>query len=194
MPAVRVVTVETGMEEPFMAEADAEAAPPQEKSKTGKKGLVLALVGVVVLLGAGAGGAYIWMSKGSGKPAAPAAPAGEGAHAGKGEAKEKGGSHGVLSLESFIANLADPEGDRYIKCTMRLVLDRAEAAETVKSDDLAITRVRDRVLTLLSSKTFAQVATTEGKESLRKEIQEQVSSVLHDAAVSEVYYTEFIVQ
>jgi flagellar FliL protein len=180
----------TRKEDPFMAEAVADAAPVAEKKK-GRKGLVLALVGAVAVLGAGGVGAFYWMSPGAGKEAAPAAAESHGGHGG---AKAEGGRHGVLSLEPFIVNLADPEGDRYIKCTMRLVLDHPDSAEAVKSDDLAITRVRDRVLTLLSSKAFAQVATPEGKESLRKEIQTQVTAVLQSASVSEVYYTEFIVQ
>ena len=174
-----------------MAEATAEAAPAKGKKGGGKK-LVLVLVGALVLLGGGAAGAYFTLSHGASKhekttkvekrPDAP--PQGE----------KPGTPHAVLSLEPFIVNLADSEGDRYVKYTMRLVLDRPEAAETAKDDDLTITRIRDRVLTLLSSKTFAQVATPEGKESLRREIQKQVNTVLRPASVSEVYYTEFIVQ
>jgi flagellar FliL protein len=181
----------TGMEDPFMAEAVADSAPVEEKKK-GKKGLLFILIGAVVLLGAGGGGAFYWMSRGGGK--GPEKAVAEGEQGGPGGAERGGGRHGVLSLEPFIVNLADPEGDRYIKCTMRLVLDRPESAEAVKSDELAITRIRDRVLTLLSSKAFAQVATPEGKESLRKEIQTSVTSVLQSVEVSEVYYTEFIVQ
>ena len=174
-----------------MAEEAAAAAPTEEKKK-GRKRLLLLSVGILILVGAGSAGAFFWMSGGEGKEVEPAAAEGE--HGGQGAAGEKGEVGGVLSLEPFIVNLADPEGDRYIKCTMRLVLDRAGAAESVRADELAITRIRDRVLTLLSSKAFSQVATLEGKEILRKEIKAQVSSVLRSAAVSEVYYTEFIVQ
>jgi flagellar protein FliL len=178
-----------------MAEEAAAAAPTEEKKKIGKMGrkrLLLLSVGILVLLGAGSAGAFFWPSRGDAKRSAAADAKGK--HESHGAAAEQGERGSVLSLEPFIVNLADPEGDRYIKCTMRLVLDRPEVAEAVKSDELTITRIRDRVLTLLSSKAFSQVATPEGKEILRKEIQVQVTSVLRSAAVSAVYYTEFIVQ
>jgi flagellar protein FliL len=180
-----------------MAEATAEAVPATAKKKSPVR-LVLILVGAVVLLGGGAAGAYLMLShKGGGahegKAAEEKAAEGKASEApAKGEGA--GESYGVLSLEPFIVNLADDGGDRYVKCTMRLVLDHQAVADAAKTDDLTITRIRDRVLTLLSSKAFAQVATPDGKESLRKEIQAQVNTILKSASVTEVYYTEFIVQ
>ncbi len=163
----------------------AEAAP--EPKAKGSKSLVLILVGVLALAGGG-GGAYLLFHKGGGT----AEGSGGGAHAeasGKPQAEP-----GVISLESFITNLGGTDSDRYVKCTIRLELNPREAAEKVKLDELAITRIRDRILTLLSSKSFEEVASTDGKNRLRDEIKTQVEPLMEGGKVAEVYYSEFIVQ
>jgi flagellar protein FliL len=181
-----------------MAEAQVEAAPEPAKTKKKKGGLLL--VGLIAALSLGGGGvavALLLKSRGGEHGAAKSAEEAAAAEAhgeGGGEHGEAGSEVGVLSLEPFISNLADPEGDRYVKCTMRLVLDSRPAADKAKTDELSITRIRDRILTLLSSKTFADVATPEGKEALRAQIRDGVGQVLAVGKVSEVYYTEFIVQ
>lgn len=177
-----------------MSEASAVEGRPQEAvaPKRGK-GLLLAAVLAPVLLAAGAAGAYLAFGRSPGHGgAAEEAGARHGTAAGEG--KEGGGGRGVLALEPFVANLADPEGDRFIKCTIRLVVEDAEAARAAKESDIALTRIRDKILTLISSKAFAEVSTVEGKERLRQELQEQVSPLLERGKVTEVYYTEFIVQ
>jgi len=178
-----------------------QAEPAAAPAKKGKGLLVVIVLAVALSLGAGGAAVAVLMkSKGGEAPAAAGehgAPAEAGASGGGGGHGQEGGAEqarGVLTLESFVSNLADPEGDRYVKVTLRLVLDSREAAEVAKTDDLSITRIRDRILTLLSSKTFAQVSTAEGKAVLRQEISDGVSAVLARGKVAEVYYTEFIVQ
>ncbi len=170
-----------------MAEAVAAAAPAREGKKRGKKGLVL-VVAAVIVLGGGGAGAFVALRA---RPKGEAAPAQEAAEK---AVEPPGASRSVLSLEPFVVNLADKETDRYVRCTAKLALEGRDTAARLTADELAVTRVRDRILTLLSSKTFAEVATPEGKESLRREIQEQVAPVLERAKVTDVYYTEFIVQ
>jgi flagellar FliL protein len=170
------------------ASAASEAAPAPKK---GKKGRLLIVVGVVVL-GLAGGGAFFFLKSGKKEAAGKGAPHAEGsAHGGAASAEA---TPGVLTLEPFIVNLADADGARYIKCTMRLVLDSREAAEMVKADELSVTKIRDRMLTVLSTKTFAEVATAAGKETLRQEVQQQVDPVLRKGRIAEVYFTEFIVQ
>jgi flagellar FliL protein len=180
-----------------MAEPEAEEGAPVP-AKRGKMGLFLGLAGAIVLAGGGAAGALYYSKAAAAKPAAAgkAAPKGghEGADAEASGPAEKGAPRGVLSLEPFIVNLADADGERYVKCTMRLVLDTYEASEAVKLDELAITRARDRMLTLLSSKAYADIATPDGKEKLRGEVREQLSAALGHGKIEEVYFTEFIVQ
>ena len=53
---------------------------------------------------------------------------------------------------------------------------------------------RDMLLTLFSSKTFADVRTPQGKAVLREEIVNRMNTVLNEDAVKAIYFTEFIVQ
>lgn len=161
-----------------------ETSEPKRKSRTG-----LFLVLAVVVLGGAGAGAFAFMKMRAPKPGAKLE-----AHVEDKAAPAPEAEGGVISLEPFVTNLAGPDSDRYVKCTIRLEIDRKETAEKVKTDDLSITRLRDRVLTLLTSKRLEDIATAEGKEHLRDEIRGRVEPLLSGGKVREVYYTEFLVQ
>jgi flagellar protein FliL len=46
----------------------------------------------------------------------------------------------------------------------------------------------------VTSKTFADIRTPEGKERLREDVIDRINHVLAQDAVKSVYFTEFIVQ
>ena len=52
----------------------------------------------------------------------------------------------------------------------------------------------DTVITLLSTKTYEDLYTAEGKENLRTEITRILSEKLTDLHILSVYFTEFVVQ
>ena len=55
--------------------------------------------------------------------------------------------------------------------------------------------MEDAVMTILSSKTFAEVSSAEGKEQAKKEIKDRVQAIVGDEEhVTNVYFTEFVVQ
>jgi flagellar basal body-associated protein FliL len=54
--------------------------------------------------------------------------------------------------------------------------------------------INDIIITLLSTKKYDQIYTSEGKEMLRQEIIQAVNSRLTDYKVIQVYFTEFVVQ
>ena len=112
---------------------------------------------------------------------------------------------GVLELEPFTLNLADPSGDRYFRIAVRLVLDQREIAERAGSG-LGHVKLRDRILSVLASKRARDMTSQEGKDRLRAEILEASEALLahppfHDgkpgarpARVADVFFTEFLVQ
>jgi flagellar FliL protein len=55
-------------------------------------------------------------------------------------------------------------------------------------------KVRDRLIFLLSSKTFEDLSTSEGKYQLQTEITKKLNDVLGVAVVEKAYFTEFVVQ
>jgi flagellar FliL protein len=112
---------------------------------------------------------------------------------------------GVVELEPFVLNLADPAGDRYVRLVLRLVLDRRAIAERAASG-LGQVKLRDRILSVLSRKRAGEMTSAEGRERLQAEIWAASEALLaeppfHDAAgdpaparVVDVFFTEFLVQ
>ena len=97
----------------------------------------------------------------------------------------------VYPLDPFLVNLADPGRPRFLKVVVQLELDASSVA-----DDLAALKpkVRDGLLTLLSSKTSADLVTVADKERLRNEMIHRLNAYLTAGHVVEVYFIEFVVQ
>ena len=94
-------------------------------------------------------------------------------------------------MDPFIANLADEDGRRYLKATLQVEFYDAVAPPEFHR---RLPQARDMLLTLLSSKTFADVRSPQGKAVLREEIVNRLNTVLNEDAVKAIYFTEFIVQ
>ena len=176
-----------------MSDTKADAAPAGEGGKKkGSKGTLFLILGVVLLLAAG-GGAYVFLLR---KPApdvaTEAAMEGGGEHGSGAHGAKPPAEMGALeALDPFIANLADEDGRRYLKATMQLEFYEPSVPADLSSH---IAQVRDLVLTLFTSKTFADIRTPEGKGLLREEIINRINRVLRKDVVKAVYFTEFIVQ
>lgn len=99
----------------------------------------------------------------------------------------------VFPLESFIVNLKDNAGSgkRYLKATIELEV--AGEAEKKKLEG-SKAQMKDTILTLLSSRTFEEILTMEGKLDLKQAVLFQVNQVLGGNIVQRIYFTEFIVQ
>jgi flagellar FliL protein len=156
--------------------------------------IVISLVALLI----GLGGAFAFL-KWTGRHAAPDPTPGEPA-AGRGE--DGGRAHGapaarasapgaIFDLEPFIVNLADTPEIRYLKVTIKLELDRAEAGSELAA---RLPQVRDAILVLLTSKDSAGVRSPQGKFHLREEITQRVNQLLPRPGVRATYFTEFVVQ
>jgi flagellar FliL protein len=158
--------------------------------------LIPLLASAVLLLAGAVGGAwYLGMLPFGGERHAEATAGvpedhGEDGHGGGGgHGKEKLGP--LVPFDSFIANLADDDANRYLKATFQIEFLGAAPPEDLNEN---LPQIRDLLLTLLTSKTFQEVRTPEGKQELREEIIARVNQVLERDAVKAVYFTEFIVQ
>jgi flagellar FliL protein len=185
-----------------MAEEKAQQAEPAgEAPKGGKSKLVLiaGALGAVLVLG---GCAAWWLGLfggGTKKAEATEHAAAEGGHEGGGEGAEGGGHGGgaqgdlgaLAALDPFIANLNDEDGRRYLKATMQVEFFKGAVPPEFNT---RLPQVRDLLLTLLSSKTFSEVRTPQGKAVLRDEIVTRLNHALRADVVKAVYFTEFIVQ
>src|SRR5438445_10906716 len=72
----------------------------------------------------------------------------------------------LLALDPFIANLADEEGRRYLKATLQVEFFGARVPDEFNA---RVPQMRELMLTLLTSKQFAEILTYVGKAVLRAE-------------------------
>ncbi len=97
----------------------------------------------------------------------------------------------IHPLDSFLVNLSDPGGKRYLKVNMELELESQSALGEMKERNHA---VRDSILLLLSGKVYEEIASPAGKLTLKREIISHLNRILSKGQVKEVYFTEFLVQ
>jgi flagellar FliL protein len=97
----------------------------------------------------------------------------------------------LFSLETFIVNLADEERSRYLRVTMDL--EMAESADANKINE-RLSQVRDSILMILPSKQFGEIASMEGKIALRDEIIARLNGLFNKKVVTNIFFTEFVVQ
>lgn len=97
----------------------------------------------------------------------------------------------LFSLDTFIVNLADPERNRYLRITMDLELAAPTDAEKLNE---RLPQIRDRILMILPSKRFEEIASMEGKTALRDEIIGKLNGLFPTEVISNIFFTEFVVQ
>ena len=126
-------------------------------------------------------------------PAAAKASGGHGSSAGTKSAGSNGGNGAstLVPLAPFLVNLSGDQGQRYL----RLVAQVEVRGELSKDElDKHQPEVRNRLIFLLSSKTFADIGSTQGKYDLQAEITKNINETLDGPFIKKTYFTEFIVQ
>ncbi len=97
----------------------------------------------------------------------------------------------MVPLEPFMVNLAKTKGSRILKVTVTLELNNPAVQPEVEDNRQ---KIMDSILVLLSSKTFEDVYSIQGKFKLKDEITTRVNRFLAMGHVREVYFSEFLIQ
>ena len=163
--------------------------------KKGKGKLIILIALIVVLLGAG-GAAYFLFFKKKPKPPQQAAPQAAvptpapqpvpTAVPGTAPAPQF-----FYKLDTFIVNLADEDGSRYLKVDMTLALSNKEVEKEI---DKKLPMIRDAIITVISNKYYKDVATPAGKLALKREIMARINLLLTTGKVVDIYFTDFVAQ
>jgi flagellar protein FliL len=169
---------------------------PAEKKKLPMK-LIIIVVAVVLVLGGAAAGYFVFFGhKGKstdkedpGKETKKEQVKEEGSKKSGGEGE--GASGNMKQLDPFIVNLADAEGQRYLKAVIQLEVDNASVEGEIQGK---LPQIRDEILMILSNKTFEDVSTTAGKKMVKREIASAVNKYLTGGQITQVFFTEFVVQ
>ena len=154
----------------------ADEAPPKKSKKK-----LFIIIGVVVLLAGGGGGAW-FMTQAKDAPGVATA-----------EPSEPPTPPVFMPLETFTVNLQG--GVNYLQTDITLQVSDPAQIEEIK---LHMPRVRSRLLALLSSKNAEDLATTENKKNLAKEIMDQVTQPFYPKGkpqkIDDVLFTTFVIQ
>src|SRR5262249_21674278 len=79
----------------------------------------------------------------------------------------------LMPMETLLVNLAGSRGNKVAKINLELEVDGPKVQDEIEKRK---PQVRDIIIILLSSKTFDQVSSKEGKDFLRDEIRDTVNS------------------
>jgi flagellar FliL protein len=161
--------------------AQAEGADDAEQPKKKNKIVLLAIIGLILMLAAG-GGFFAYTKFLAPKPAIEQSEVEKDTQESIGE---------MFTLEPFVVNLSDPKGKRYLKVTLSVELDDAMVVERATKNT---PKLRDMVIMLLTSLSFEEVMTPEGKIRVRDELLERFNLILRPDRVKNIYFTEFVIQ
>ncbi len=182
-----------------MAEEEAGEEGGEAAGEEEKKGLPIKLILIVVGVLALAGGGYFAYTNFFQEEAVEES-------AEKDKNGEEGGEEGaggenteelppgvgvMFTMDPFVVNLAGSNGKRFLKVTASLELSSPEVNPEFEEN---LQKITDSILVLLSSKSFEDVYSVQGKFKLKDEITTRVNRFLVVGHVKDAYFTEFIVQ
>ena len=106
--------------------------------------------------------------------------------------KEATDQHGpIFNLDTFIVNLLDDSGRRYLKTSINLEISSKLVEEEIRQK---MPLVQDTLIVLLSSKSYDDVADISGKLRLRTQIINRLNNILTTGKILKVYFTDFVIQ
>jgi flagellar protein FliL len=164
-----------------MARAEEVQEEVSTPAKKGGKGMLM-IIGAVVLLLLGAGG-YLLAGQHQGKAAADAAAAPK--------APEL-----FLPLDpAFVVNFEDQDSTRYLQVGVTVMTHDPAAVQAMKDSDPVI---RNALVMLFSSQTYAGLSDTAGKVKLQSQALDAVRKIVADKIgkpdVDALYFTSFVMQ
>ena len=170
----------------------------QEKSK--KKLLIIVVAVVVLLVGGGVGTFFLMSDNGSGNEVAakdePSESGSDNESSSEGGSVSAEGDAYYFSLDPpFIVNFSGKSRARFLQVSIEGLTRDAQVKENITKH---FPQVRNNLVLLLSSKTYDELSTAEGKTTLRKQVLKEIQKVLEaetgKEGVEDVYFTSFVMQ
>ena len=104
---------------------------------------------------------------------------------------EHSGKGPLMPLEPMVTNLAEPDTDRYLKLTMQLRITSEAARAEVEA---SLVPVRNQILLYLSSLTLADTSGADNKREIQKRVKRIANEAMPSSRITQVYFTEFVIQ
>jgi flagellar FliL protein len=151
-----------------------EEKPAEPKKKSKLKWIIIVSVALAVIAAGAIAGFYFFTKTEAKKPVA-----------------EKPTILPIWPMEAFVINIAETNGERYLKIVIQLeVSDTGVVTELEQLKP----RLRDSILDLLTPKTYKELMDLAGKQRLREDIAGRINNILQRGKVTKVYFTDFVVQ
>jgi flagellar FliL protein len=97
----------------------------------------------------------------------------------------------IYAIKDIVVNPAGTGGSRFLSVSFGFELDSPELEGVFTAKEPA---VRDALITILSSKTVAQLTDAKQKEIVRYQIRKRVSKLVGTEELVGVYFTDFVLQ
>ncbi|MBO8143706.1 MAG: flagellar basal body-associated FliL family protein [Thermodesulfobacterium sp.] len=97
----------------------------------------------------------------------------------------------IYAMEPVVVNLFDPTGKRYLQIGLAFELGDKKLEEEVKNNE---PKIKDVVISVLSSKTPEEVLQPEAKELIKNELLHKINSALGEEVILNIYITQYIVE
>lgn len=169
-----------------MAEEEQEQQEVTKPKKSKKKLILIGVIAVATIIGL-----YFVLFAKSNKVAATDEDGieieeGEVEVEGEGEAEAK--SY-MFPIETMIVNLSDRGS--FLKVTVELSV---ETEEDVKELTEKLPRIKDSLITVLGARTSDQILKPDGRDVLKTELKEALNTALKSEIITDLFFTEFIIQ
>jgi len=161
----------------------------KEAKGGGKKKLIIMALALLLLGGGGVGGTLYFMGMLGGG-------SGEASTEDNAERKEVKKIPIYFAFpEAFTVNFDTDQGLRFLQVSVEIMTYDQAAVDAVGAH---MPVIKNNILLLLSSQTFGDLISAEGKKEIRQRILNEIQAILDkyktESAVEEVYFTNFVMQ
>lgn len=175
-----------------MAEEELEASQPKKKG-----GLIKIIIIAVVALILVVGGVFAFLTFFGGSSSTEEAAATEEVvedPLAVEPAQKTNSEAGIMyDLPALIVNLTDPSGAKYLRVSITVEIP-PKNEKLMAEIEQKLPKIKDAIIMILTSKTAEEVFTSQGKTSLKREVERRINSLLANGRIMDVFITDFVVQ
>ncbi len=173
-----------------MAEENEKETSENESGGSKLKLIIIAVVALGILGGGGFAGWTMFLKDKEEKP--PELATTDAAQTAGAGAQDPNVFGQIFEMETFVVNLSDGGGKRYLKTKIALEYIANEHIQAELSGRLP--QLRDTILLVLSSKNMEEVQALDGKIAIRGELIMRLNQLIKQGRIRNLYFTEFVIQ
>lgn len=174
-----------------MAEQEQNETTEAEAPKKKKPLILIAIVGLVLVIIIAGLGSYLFFFKKPSKEALEKETAADVETKGDDKGKNEGKVGIMVDIEPFVVNLDDPKARHFLKIAITIEVPNEKAKEEIEK---LMPKIKNEIIMVLSSKTLDDVIPVDGKVKLRDELMVRLTNILGQGHLTNVYFSQFVVQ